>query len=298
MKVFVTGATGFVGSAVVSELLGAGHEVVGLARSKAAAESLTAAGVEVHAGSLEDLASLAAGAAGADGVVHVAFTNVSPTTDYATAARADAAAIDVLGDALVGTERPLVVTSGSALVSVSGRVATEEDPASWGPRVAGEEAVHALVERGVHASVVRLASSVHDGQADRRGFVPRLLSIARDKGVSAYVADGANRWTGVHRLDAAVLFRLALEQGEPGGVYHGVADEGVPVRQVAEAIGAGLGLPVVSVRNEDAISHFGYLAPFVILDDWTSSEQTRARLGWRPERVGLIADIEGGGYLP
>src|SRR5579875_3217079 len=200
MKVFVTGATGFVGSAVVSELLGAGHEVVGLARSKAAAESLTAAGVEVHAGSLEDLASLAAGAAGAD-----------------------AAAIDVLGDALVGTERPLVVTSGSALVSVSGRIATEEDPASWGPRVMGEEAVHALVERGVHASIVRLASSVHDGQADRRGFVPRLLAIAREKGVSAYVADGANRWTGVHRLDAAVLFRLVLEQGKPGATYHGVA---------------------------------------------------------------------------
>jgi len=298
MRVFVTGATGFIGSAIVAELLGAGHQVVGLARSDTAAEALAAAGAEVQRGSLEDLAALAEGAARADGVVHTAFTNVSPTSDYATAARADAAAIGALGDALAGTDRPLVVTSGTALASVSGRIATEEDPANWGPRVAGEEAVHALVERGVNASVVRLSSAVHDGKADRRGFVPRLVSIARDKGVSAYVGDGANRWTGTHRLDAAVLFRLALEQAKPGATFHGVADEGDPLRRVAQVIGNGLGLPTTSVSDEEAADHFGHMVLFVTLDDWTSSEQTKARLGWRPEHLGLIDDIEHGGYLP
>jgi nucleoside-diphosphate-sugar epimerase len=298
MRVFVTGATGFVGSAIVSELLGAGHQVVGLARSETAAEALAAAGAEVHRGSLEDLSALADGAARADGVVHAAFTNVSPTTDYATAARADAAAIRALGEVLAGTDRPLVVTSGTALASVSGRMATEEDPANWGPRVAGEEAVHELVERGVHVSVVRLASSVHDGHADRRGFVPRLISIAREKGISGYVGDGANRWTGVHRADAGVLFRLALEHAKPGAIFHGVADEGVALRRIAEAIGNGLGLPTTSVRAEDAGDHFGHMALFVTLDDWTSSEQTKAQLGWRPGHPGLIDDIEMGGYLP
>ncbi|MDA8310296.1 MAG: SDR family oxidoreductase [Actinomycetota bacterium] len=297
MRVFVTGATGFVGSAIVSELLGVGHQVVGLARSETAAEALAAAGAEAHRGSLEDLTALANGAARADGVIHAAFTNVSPTTDYATSARADAAAIRALGEALAGTDRPLVVTSGTALASVSGRSATEEDPGNWGPRVVGEEAVHELVERGVHASVVRLASSVHDGHADRRGFVPRLVSIAREKGVSGYVGDGTNRWTGVHRADAGVLFRLTLEQAKPGATFHGVAEEGVPLRRIAEAIGNGLGLPTTSVRDEEAGDHFGHMALFVTLDDWSSSEQTKAQLGWRPGHLGLIDDIEHGGYL-
>jgi len=297
MRVFVTGATGFIGSAIVSELLKAGHQVVGLARSDAAAEALGAAGAGVHRGSLEALDSLHAGAAGADGVIHAAFTNVSPVTDFAAACQADAAAIRVLGGALTGTDRPLVVTSGTALVSVPGRPATEDDPANWGPRVAGEEAALALAGQGVRASIVRLSSSVHDGQADTRGFVPGLIATAREKGVSGYVGDGANRWTGVHRLDAARLFRLALEQAKAGATFHGVADQGIPLRQIAEVIGAGLGLPVISVSSEDAAAHFGYLAPFAALDDWSSSGRTQEQLGWRPDHPGLIADLEHGGYL-
>jgi len=292
------GATRFVGSAVVSELLGAGHEVVGLARSKSAAESHTAAGAEVHAGSLEDLVSLAAGAAEADGIVHVAFTNVSPTTDYATAARADAAAVGALGDALVGTARPLVVTSGSALVSVSGRMATEEDPASWGPRVAGEEAVHALVKRGVHASIVRLASSVHDGQADRRSFVPRLLSIARGKGVSAYVAGGGNRWTGIHRLDARCCSASPSRRGRPGRSTTASPTRVCPSERSprSSAQASVCQWFRCATRTPSATSATGHRSS--TLDDWTLSEQTKVRLGWRPERIGLIADIEDGDYLP
>ncbi len=231
-------------------------------------------------------------------MIHTAFTNVSPTTDFVAACQADAAAISALGAGLKGTGKPLVITSGTSLVSVPGRAATEEDPANWGPRVAGEEAALALAGQGVRVCIARLAWSVHDGQADRAGFIPALIALAREKGTSAYIGDGANRVTGVHRLDAARLFRLALDSADAGAKLHGVGDEGVPFRQIAEAIGAGLGLPATGVAAEDADAHFGYLAPFVGLDTPASYERTRALLGWKPEHPGLLADIERGGYLP
>jgi nucleoside-diphosphate-sugar epimerase len=297
MRVFVTGATGFIGSAIVRELQGAGHEVTGLARSDAAAKALAGVGAAVHRGSLDDLASLRAGAAEADGVIHAAFTNVGPEVDFVGATQVDAAAITALGEGLEGSGKPLVVTSGTGLASVSGRSVTEDDPANWGPRVAGEEAALPFADRGVRVSVARLALSVHDGQTDRSGFVPALIGLARDKGTSAYIGDGANRWTGVHRLDAARLFRLAIESAPAGARLHGVGDEGVPFRQIAEAIGAGLGLPVTAVAVEDAEAHFGYLAPFVGLDNPSSYARTKAMLGWQPEHAGLIEDIKQGGYL-
>ena len=298
MRVLVTGATGYIGSAVVRELAGAGHEVTGLARSDASAKALADAGAGVHRGSLDDLDSLRAGAAAADGVIHTAFTNVSPTTDFVAVCQADAAAITALGAGLEGSGKPLVVTSGTGLVHVQGRAATEDDPANWGPRVAGEQAALALAGQGVRVSIARLALSVHDGQADRRGFIPSLISLAREKGASACVGDGANRWTGVHRLDAARLFRLALEGAPAGARLHGVGDEGIPFHAIAGAIGAGLGLPVTSVGAAEAGAYFGYLAPFVAADNLTSNARTRALLGWKPERPGLLEDIEHGGYLP
>jgi nucleoside-diphosphate-sugar epimerase len=294
---FVTGATGYIGSAVVRELVGAGHEVVGLARSDASAKALSEAGVGVHRGSLDDLASLRAGAASADGVIHAAFTNVSPTTDFLAACRADAAAIGALGAGLEGSGKPLVVTSGTGVVSVPGRAGTEDDPANWGPRVIGEQAALPLADKGVRVSVARLALSVHDGSADRKGFVPALIAVAREKGLSGYVGDGANRWTGVHRLDAARLFRLALESAPAGARLHGVGDEGVPFRAIAEAIGTSLSLPATTISAQDAETHFGYLAIFVTTDNPTSYARTKELLGWQPEHPGLLEDIEHGGYF-
>jgi nucleoside-diphosphate-sugar epimerase len=298
MRVFVTGATGYIGSAVVRELVGAGHEVVGLARSDAAATALASAGVGVHRGSLEDLDSVRAGAAAADGVIHAAFTNVSPTTDFAAVSRVDADAISAIGAALAGTGKPFAMTSGTALVSADGRAVTEDDAANWGPRVAGEDAALALVDAGVRVSIVRPAVSVHDGHADRAGFIPSLISIARDKGVSAYIGDGANRWSGVHRLDVARLFRLALESAPAGAKLHGSEDSTVPFHVIARAIGEGLGIPVTSLAAEEAAEHFGFMAPFAAIDNPTSNERTRELLGWKPEQIGLLEDLEHGGYLP
>src|ERR1700678_632603 len=293
MRVFLTGATGFIGSAVVQELIKAGHQVLGLARSDAGAKSLIAAGAQVHRGSLEDLDSLCSGAATADGVIHTAF--IHDFSNYGPAAEADRRAIESLGGVLAGSDRPLIVTSGTLLVQRQGSLATEEDANAPNFPRKSEEVALALAARGVRASVLRLSPSVH-GNGDH-GFVPRLISIAREKGVSAFIGDGLNRWPAVHRLDAAHLYRLALEKSSVGDLYHGVADEGVPTREIAEAIGRGLNVPVVSKSSEEAADHFGWIARFFGIDGPASSALTQERLGWRPVQPGLIADLKAAHYF-
>jgi nucleoside-diphosphate-sugar epimerase len=293
MRVLVTGATGFIGSAVVRELIDVGHQVLGLARSDAAAKSLVAAGAVVLRGSLEDIKSLRSGAAAADGVIHTAF--IHDFSNYGPAAEADRRAIETLGDALAGSERPLIVTSGTLLAERQGSLATEEDAPNPNFPRKSEEAALALAAHGVRTSVLRLPPSVH-GNGDH-GFVPRLISIAREKGVSAFIGDGLNRWPAVQRLDAAHLYRLVLEKGIAGAAYHGVADQGVPTREIAEAIGRGLNVPVVSKSREEAADHFGWIAHFFGIDGPASSAQTQARLGWRPVQPGLIADLNADHYF-
>jgi nucleoside-diphosphate-sugar epimerase len=298
MRVFVTGATGFVGSAVTAELLSAGHEVAGLARSDEAAAALTAAGATAHRGALEDLGSLRSGAAASDGVIHTAFNNISESTDFAASCQADRRAIETIGEALAGTGRPFVITSGTGLLA-PGRVGTEQDAPDPGPfaalRGASETAALSFAGRGVRVSVVRLPPSVH-GDGDH-GFVPALIGMARAAGVSAYPGDGSNRWAAVHRLDAAHLFRLALEAAPAGARLHAVGEEGVPVGDIAGVIGRHLGLPVTAISGEEADAHFGFLAHFITADLPASSALTREQLGWQPVQPGLIADLEKGHYF-
>jgi nucleoside-diphosphate-sugar epimerase len=288
MRVFVTGATGFVGSAVIHELINAGHQVLGLTRSDAGGQSLIAAGAEVHRGDLEDLESLRSGAARSDGVIHTAF--VHDFSKFVEVCEIDRRAIEALGSALVGSDRPMIVTSGTAFAHTPGRLATEEDaPNSPAPRVASEQAAAAVQAQGVSVSVMRLPQ-VHDPV--RQGLISFLIAAAREKGVSAYVGDGLNRWPAVHRLDAARLYRLALEKGSTGARYNAVAEEGVPLREIAEAIGRGVKVPVISKSAEESGEHFGWLGMFVGADMPASSALTQERLGWRPTGPGLIADLD------
>jgi len=295
MRVFVTGATGFIGTAIVKELLAAGHQVTGLARSETSAQWLTAAGAQVHRGDIEDIDSLHRGAAAADGVIHAAFNH--DFSKFQQNCDNDWRAIEALGSALAGSERPLVITSGTALLT-PGYPVTEQEPLPVNysnPRMASELAAAAVAATGVRVSVVRLPPSVH-GAGDH-GFVPMLIALAREKGEAAFVADSANRWPAVHRVDAARLFRLVLEQGAQRANYHGNAEEGVAFRDIAGAIGRHLNLPVVSKTPEQAAGYFGWFAHFAAIDNPTSSQQTRDLLDWHPQQPGLLDDLDNAGYF-
>jgi len=290
MRIFVTGATGFIGSAIVPELINAGHQVLGLTRSEAGAQSLIAAGAEAHRGNLEDLESLRAGAAKSDGVIHCAFDH--DFSNFVAICEKDRRAIEALGDALVGSDRPLIITSGTGMGNaVPGQPATEDhfNPNHPNPRKASELAGVSVAERGVNVSVVRLPQ-VHNPV--KQGLVTYAIALAREKGISAYVGDGLNRWPAAHVLDVARLYRLAVEKHEAGSRYHAVAEEGLPARDIAEVISRGLKVPVVSLSPEEAPAHFGWLAAFVGYDMPASSALTQERLGWHPTGPGLIADLE------
>ena len=290
MRVFVTGATGFIGSALVPELINAGHQVLGLTRSDTGARSLIAAGAEAHRGDLEDLESLRSGAAKSDGVIHCAFDH--DFSNFVANCEKDRRAIETLGAALNGSGRPLIITSGTGMGNaVPGQPATEDvfNSSHPNPRVASELAGASMLAAGVNVSVVRLPQ-VHD--TVKQGLITPTVAIAREKGVSAYVGNGLNRWPAAHVLDVARLYRLALEKREPGARYHAAAEEGITIRDIAEVIGRGLKVPVVAMSPEEAAGHFGWLAMFAGLDLPASSAQTRARLGWRPTGPGLIADLE------
>jgi nucleoside-diphosphate-sugar epimerase len=295
MRVFVTGATGFIGSAIVQELIRAGHQVLGLARSDKAAASLAAAGAEAHRGDLENLDSLRRGAAAADGVIHAGF--IHDFARFKEVCDIDERAIEALGAALVGSDKPLIVTAGVSLLR-SDRAATEQDappPVSASYPRGSERAADKVAAMGVRASVVRLAPSVH-GDGDY-GFVPMLIKMAREKGVSAYVGAGLNSWTAVHRFDAARLFRLALENGSASKRFHGVAEEAIPFRDIAEVIGKRLNIPVVSKSPEEAADHFTWFVHFATMNSPASNAQTRELLGWKPAEVGLLTDIDGDRYF-
>jgi nucleoside-diphosphate-sugar epimerase len=292
MRVFVTGATGFIGSAVVNELLSAGHQVLGLARSDAGAKALAATGADVHRGSLEDPDSLKRGAASADGVIHTAF--IHDFSKFAANVRTDQLAIEAMTATLAGSGKPLIVSSG-VFGLPPGRPGTEDDSLGAGSPRKSEEAGLAAAAHGVRAMVIRLSPSVH-GDGDH-GFVPTLIKVAREKGFAAYVGEGKNRWPAVHRLDAARLYRLALEKGTSGARFHGVADEGIPVREIAEAIGRRLNLPAVSKTPEEAAQLLGFIGHVLAMEGAASNALTQERLGWRPTEPGLIQDLEKGHYF-
>jgi nucleoside-diphosphate-sugar epimerase len=301
MRVFVTGATGFIGSVVVQELLKTGYQVLGLSRSDAGAKSLAAAGAEVHRGSLEDLDSLRSGAAASDGVIHLAFNHDAFGNDFSkfvANCETDRLAVEAIGSVLAGSDRPFIITSGTGLANtVPNRLAFEDNPiinASVIPRAAAEEAAASLAARGVNVSVVRLPQ-VHDPV--KQGLVTYAIIVAREKGVSPYVGDGLNRWPAAHVHDTARLYRLALEKNDKGAKYHAVAEEGVRLRDIAETIGKGLKVPVVSMSQEEAPAHFGWLAMFIGRDSPASSALTQKRLGWHPTGPGLIADLEQMNYF-
>jgi nucleoside-diphosphate-sugar epimerase len=300
MRVFVTGGSGHIGSAVIPELQAAGHQVLALARSDASAQKLETVGAEVCRGDLGDLDVIAKAAADADGVIHLAYrSDLLHSGDAAGVIAANLAVVEAAGAALEGTGKPFVAPAGTLVLwsgGIIGRPGTEEDTVSGGPLADSENATVGLAERGVRASVIRLSPVVHSA-LDTQGFTPALITIARDQGVAAYVGDGANRWPAVHTLDAARLFRLALESGAAGSRWHGVAEEGIPFREFAEAIGRRLGVPAASIAPEDAARHFGFLAAFVTADNPTSSTLTRQRLGWEPTHPGLLADLDEGHYF-
>jgi len=294
MRVFVTGATGFIGTAIVEELISAGHQVLGLARSDRSAQKLIEAGAEVHRGDLEDVESLRSGTAQSDGVIHAGF--IHDFSRFNEVCEVDKLAIETIGEALAGSNRPLIVTSGTALVS-PGRLATEDiippfNPA-W-PR-ASEQTADAVAALGVRAAAIRLSPSVH-GDEDKHGFIPILINVAREKGFSAYVGEGLNRWNAVHRLDAAHLFRLALENAASGARFHGSAEEAITVKAIAEAIGKQLNVPVASISAEAASEHFGWFAHMAAIDCPASSKLTQERLNWHPTHPTLLTDIENGVY--
>jgi len=293
MRLFVTGASGHIGCAVVPDLLAAGHTVIGLARSDASAAALKVAGAEVRRGSLDDLDGLREAAADTDGVIHLAFKHeLTRAGELARAAESDLRVVEAIGAALEGSGKPFVITSGTALLALAapGRLGVETDVLERGPRADSENAAVAMAARGVRSSVVRLPPTVHSS-LDHHGFVPTLIGMARKNGTSVYVGEGANRWPAVHTLDAARLYRLAVESAPAGTRLHGVADGGVPFRQIAEAIGRGLGVPATSVSPDEAPTYLGFLARFAQVDNPSSSAATRALLKWQPAHAGLLADL-------
>lgn len=288
MRVFVTGASGFVGQAVVRELLAGGHQVLGLARSDASAEALTEAGADVHRGDLADTDSLLAGAAAADGIIHLAF--IHDFSKFQANIETDNAAVTAMIAALDGTDKPFIGTGGTLMLA-PGRIATEHDPAgSHGAAVTRGDTERVVTgAAGVRGAVVRLSPSVHD--AGDHGFIPMLIGMARAKGYAAYVGDGANRWSAVHRTDAGRLYRLAIEQARPGAIWHGVGEQGIAMRDIATVIGEGLGLPVRSITAEEAPGYFGWMAGFAGSDNPASNAITRETLGWAPSGTGLLDDM-------
>jgi nucleoside-diphosphate-sugar epimerase len=293
MRVFVTGASGFIGSAVVQELIDAGHTVLGMTRSDAGAKSLKQAGAEVHRSTIEDLNSLRSGAAAADGVIHLAFNH--DFSRFEKNCEDDRKAIAAMAEVLMGSKRPLVITSGTAIAAnVDGKPSTEDGPtAAWNPRAGSEAIAKELIARGANISVVRLPQ-VHD--THKQGLVPYLLRVAREKGVSAYIGDGGNRWPAAHVSDVKKLYRLALESAEPGAIYHAVDEEGVTMKAIVEVHGRGLNVPVISIKPEEAEAHFGWLAMFALMDMPSSSAITRKKLNWNPTGPGLIKDLENMDY--